>query len=161
MMPEAQRWSGRHPGVLDQPNNCDPCSSKLAARQQAHRSLRVNCTKVKVAAPLRCYVRHRRKSMRCGFGRNSLVPNDSRYVNRVYAFHATNFLGRHVQMADSAASKVQIPLPVAFATNDGNWRCEPVGTVGFELCRKPFDLRRGSNDLSPSVVAPGASACAV
>jgi hypothetical protein len=35
-------------------------------------------------------------------------PNDSRYVNRVHAFHATNFLGRHVQMADSAASKVQI-----------------------------------------------------
>jgi hypothetical protein len=55
MMPAAQRWSRRHPGVLDQRNNCDPCSSKLAARQQAHRSLRVNGTKFKVAAPLRCW----------------------------------------------------------------------------------------------------------
>jgi hypothetical protein len=26
--------------------------------------------------------------------------------------------------------QVQIPSSVAFATNDGNWRCEPVGATG-------------------------------
>jgi hypothetical protein len=33
-------------------------------------------------------------------------------------------------MADSAASKVQIPLPVAFATDNGIWFYESVGTTG-------------------------------
>jgi hypothetical protein len=54
----------------------------------------------------------------------------SSIVNCVHAFHGTNFLGRHLQMADSAASKVQIPLPVAFAADNGILFDESVGTTG-------------------------------
>src|SRR3954462_11870959 len=38
----------------------------------------------------------------------------------------------HCTYCRAAIRKVQIPPPVAFATNGGNWRCESVGTAGFE-----------------------------
>jgi hypothetical protein len=62
-------------------------------------------------------------------------------------------------MADSAASKVQILLPVAFATDNGIWFYESVESTGFEtrIAKRSFSrirhaLRRNHTPHGKSIL---------